>query len=286
MFGVDGQVRDVGFALLEREMGKGVVFNEGDVGVFEGEADGADACVEFEDVVGGVDPGFDFLEHLLEEGKMGLRKGARMEGDGGLVERLPEEGGAVVVVPGVAEDPVVEVGVVVGVERMPEVVFEEALDEGVGEWVGVDEGELDFLGGGGDKELDVAESAGVVIAVGGDVLAEYLFLDESDGAVDGGVVDGAVGDGDDVMGVPLKEADLIGSNGEFSFEAGLAKALRDEGGFERVGAEKCEGVLPNGWIEVVGDFTAGAGGEMGTCGWIVHKLFTTCSKVVDKVGRC
>ena len=53
-------------------MGKGIVFDECDIRVMEGEADGANACVEFENIVGGASPSFDFLEHLLEKGKMSL----------------------------------------------------------------------------------------------------------------------------------------------------------------------------------------------------------------------
>ncbi len=91
---------------------------------------------------------------------MGLRKGAGMEGDGGVVEGLPEEGLAVDELPLVAEDAVGGVGVKVKPDGVPEVVLEEGAAEVLEVGLVVeDEDELDFVGGAVDKELDVAEEA-------------------------------------------------------------------------------------------------------------------------------
>jgi hypothetical protein len=112
---------------------------------------------------------------------------------------------------------------------------------------------------------------------------DHLLLDQGDSTIDGGMVDEAVGNGEDIVRVFLKEADTrSGTDGEFGLEAGLGKAVDEEAGLDVVRAEEAKRFLPNRRMGVIGEGTAGAEGEMGACGRVVHKLFTSCSRVVDK----
>lgn len=278
MLCADALVVDVGFGgLLVREVGKRVVFDEGNAASFgrEGEADGADAGVEFEDAALGRGPAVDFVEHLFKKGKVRLGKGSGMKRNGRLIERLPKEGLAVDEAPGGAEDRVGSAGLHIEPDGVPQIVFEETVDKGFGFVVCIDdEGELDAVCGAVDKKLEVAEAEGGVL------------LQDGDGAVDGGMVDKAMGNGDDVVSVAFKEADLrAGADSQFGFEARLAKTIRDERGLDIVRAKEEKRLLPNGGIEV-GDGAAGAERKMGACGGIVHNLFTRCSRVVEKGVRC
>lgn len=290
VFGIGAVVSDIGLgALLIGEVGKGVIFNEGELFGFigEGEADGADAGVEFEDAGVGRCPSLDLEKHLFEERKVGLRKGAGMKGDGSFVECLDEEGLAVDEMPGGAENGVGGGGVDVEPERMPEVVLEKALTEGM-EWImGVDdEGELDAGSGAIDKELGIAEDAGRFV-IGGDVVFEEGRAEESGGLVDGWVMDEAVGNGNNVVRVLFEKADVgARTDGELGLEAGLREARGDEGGLKIVGMKEGEGLLPDGRVEGIGKRTARTERKMGASGRIVHKLFTRCSRVVEKIGGC
>lgn len=93
--GVEAVVVEVagGAALLKREAGERIVFDEVDPGRLAGqsEADRADACVEFEDFLFRGGPRIDRVEHPLEKRKVRLGKGARMESDGDAVQGLMEK---------------------------------------------------------------------------------------------------------------------------------------------------------------------------------------------------
>lgn len=121
--GVEAVIMKVagGAALLKREAGERVVFDEVDPGRLagQGEADRADASVEFEDFLFGGGPRIDRAEHPLEKGKVRLGEGARMESDGDSIQGLMEKRFSCDLQPCIAENAVGLGGVEVKPKRVP-----------------------------------------------------------------------------------------------------------------------------------------------------------------------
>jgi len=204
--------------------------------VAEREADGACACEEFDDFLIRVGPGFDFLDHGFKEREMRLGKGAGMESDRGVVNGVEKEWFAVDELPSIAKNAVVQIGLEIKPDRMPEIVFEERLAES-GELRRCiasveDEDELDPVCGPVDGELDVAEMARMgIFGINRNRMSSDFLLDDRGGLVDRGVVDAAMRDRDDFVRPFFEEADFRwGADGEFGFEAGGVESVRMKDG--------------------------------------------------------
>lgn len=167
-------------------------------------------------------------------------------------------------------------------------MFEKALAESVdlGRASGgiKDKGELDFSGISAGEKLDVPEQAGGRrLAVEGEMMRFDFFFNEGGALVDGRVMDLALGNRDNFVGVFAEEADLgAGADGEFGFKAGREEAVCNEARLEAA-PEKGEDLLPNRRVEeVLAKGAAGTGRKVGSgvCGKLFHNSSITCSQLV------